>query len=298
MVVPVRCATLPATLALPPAPVARHVSPSPSSRCTMTGGQRSPNDVDVTSSGGGRQHVCSPDCTRTVQAGQSPVSRTDVDGGSARVAAQSPVSKTDVDGENSVVSRGSDDVCAPGVQDVTRRLQDTSLDSFGEEDGVEGADSAFEEESSDYWLSPGLTRQNSCLESVPENGSVSRRSSLLDEDLKESLSRRASRESRGPLSRRGSTLDEMEPREPLGRRDSLLEAVLAAKKGGWRGLVRTDSVESGASMASVSSMGSEGSVCPCDDCLLGLTDLLASRTEPSRPKKVNLWPVPSVVYYI
>lgn len=184
------------------------------------------------------------------------------------------------------------------VESLTRQLHDTSLDLFGEDDCVEGADSAFEEESSDFWMSPGLTRQNSYLESVPENCSLSRRSSLLEEDLKEPLSRRASKDSRSALSRRGSMLDELEPRDarepqPLGRRDSLLEAVLAAKRGGWRGLVRTDSMESGASMASSMasvSSSSEGSVCPCDDCMLGLTDLLlvpAPHSQPSRPKKVN-----------
>ncbi|KAK7047974.1 hypothetical protein SK128_010395, partial [Halocaridina rubra] len=188
------------------------------------------------------------------------------------------------------------EVCPHGsscIEGLTRRLQESSLNLLLEddEDALEAADSAFEEES-DYWMSPGLTRQNSCLESVPEHGSLSRRASLLDEDLKEPLSRRASRDSRGPLSRRGSMLDDIDGREPreLGRRDSLLEAVLAAKKGGWKGLVRTDSVESGASMASslasVSSAGSDGSVCPCDDCLLGLTDLLlASHPLSSRPKK-------------
>lgn len=183
------------------------------------------------------------------------------------------------------------------IEGLTRQLHETSLDLLLEddEDGLEAADSAFEEES-DYWMSPGLTRQNSCLESVPEHCSLSRRASLLDEDYKEPLSRRASRDSRGPLSRRGSMLDEFDYREPreLGRRDSLLEAVLAAKKGGWRGLVRTDSMESGASMASslasVSSTGSEGSVCPCDDCFLGLTDLLlATRSQPSKPKKQSNW---------
>lgn len=200
--------------------------------------------------------------------------------------------------------RGSVDKTAPAdTENITRKFQQTSLDSFvSEDDTVEATDSAFEEESSEYWgMSPGLTRQNSYLESVPENGSLSRRSSLLDEDVKETLSRRTSRESRGPLSRRGSSLDDLEPRggdgkEPLGRRDSLLEAVLAAKKSGWKGLVRTDSMESGASlassMASVSSMSSEGSSCPCDDCFLGITDLLqASLSQPSRPKKVkfHMW---------
>nr|XP_045626139.1 inositol-trisphosphate 3-kinase A-like isoform X1 [Procambarus clarkii]XP_045626140.1 inositol-trisphosphate 3-kinase A-like isoform X1 [Procambarus clarkii] len=185
------------------------------------------------------------------------------------------------------------DDCIRELEATTRHLN-ISLDTFMEDESVEGADSAFEEESSDYWMSPGLTRQNSYLESVPEeHGSPSRRASLLEDDLKDPLSRRPSRDSRGQYSRRGSALEEQESREPLGRRDSLLEAVLAAKKGGWRGLVRTDSVESGASMASsltsVSS-SSDGSSCPCDDCFLGLTDLLlASPSQPSRPKKPSNW---------
>lgn len=155
-----------------------------------------------------------------------------------------------------------------------------------EEENTEGTDSAFEEEWSDTWLSPGITRQNSCLESVPEHDSLSRRSSLLDEELKETLMRRHSKDYRSPLSRRGSAFDDSDAREPLGRRDSLLEAVLAAKKGGWRGLVRTDSVESGASVtSSVSSLSSDGSGCPCDDCFLGLTDLLLS--QPPAKKKVR-----------
>ncbi|XP_050711215.1 inositol-trisphosphate 3-kinase B-like isoform X1 [Eriocheir sinensis] len=153
----------------------------------------------------------------------------------------------------------------------------------------ENADSAFEDEWSDTWLSPGLTRQNSYLESVPEHDSLSRRSSLLDEELKETLMRRHSKDYRTPLSRRGSALED-DPREPLGRRDSLLEAVLAAKTGGWRGLVRTDSMESGASLTSSvsSSLSSDGSACPCDDCFLGLTDLLLAQP-PTRPKKPSNW---------
>ncbi|XP_063839899.1 LOW QUALITY PROTEIN: inositol-trisphosphate 3-kinase A-like [Scylla paramamosain] len=163
-----------------------------------------------------------------------------------------------------------------------RRLARTSLNTT-EEENAEGVDSAFEEEWSDYWLSPGLTRQNSCLEAVPEDSRLSRRASLLDDEFREALARRHSRDSR-----RGSAIEEMDTRDPLGRRDSLLEAVLAAKRTGWRGLVRTDSVESGASMASVSSMSSDGSGCPCDDCFLGLTDLMLAQP-PAKPKKPSNW---------
>ncbi|XP_045128317.1 uncharacterized protein LOC123514499 [Portunus trituberculatus] len=160
-------------------------------------------------------------------------------------------------------------------------LKQTSLTTT-EEENAEAVDSAFEEELSDYWLSPGLTRQNSCLEAVPEDSRLSRRASLLDDEFREALARRHSRDSR-----RGSAIEEMDTRDPLGRRDSLLEAVLAAKRTGWRGLVRTDSVESGASLASVSSMSSDGSGCPCDDCFLGLTDLQLLTQPPAKPKKVS-----------
>lgn len=167
----------------------------------------------------------------------------------------------------------------------------SSIDTAMKEYESEGVDSAFEEDLSDYCLSRvGLVRQNSCLVSVPEDESLSRRSSLLDDDLRECLSRKESREFfRSPLSRRGSGIDEFEVHyEPLGRRDSLLEAVLAAKKSGWRGLVRTDSTDSAASLASATSTASEGPYCPCDDCLLGLTDLLAARAHPAPPKKVTI----------
>ncbi|XP_037778435.1 inositol-trisphosphate 3-kinase B-like isoform X1 [Penaeus monodon] len=259
----------------------------------MTGGERSLNHMGVSGSGHS-EHP--PPCHRAPRSVQSGVVQGPVHA-SARAAGGD---------SNSMDSfrKSPDHMCLHKescmVESLTRQLHDTSLDLFGEDDCVEGADSAFEEESSDFWMSPGLTRQNSYLESVPENCSLSRRSSLLEEDLKEPLSRRASKDSRSALSRRGSMLDELEPRDarepqPLGRRDSLLEAVLAAKRGGWRGLVRTDSMESGASMASSMasvSSSSEGSVCPCDDCMLGLTDLLLVPTphsQPSRPKKPSNW---------
>ncbi|XP_068220559.1 LOW QUALITY PROTEIN: inositol-trisphosphate 3-kinase B [Palaemon carinicauda] len=281
---------------------------SPPSAKTMTGGERSMECVGVN---GDRASPSTRSDYSPPLSCPSPIQQPAHQMGLIREASQKslilsdgPNNKIDTHGKSPLHHHHHHhhmhhhDDCPHGdscVEGLTRQLQDTSLELLLEEeneDCPEATDSAFEEES-DYWMSPGLTRQNSCLESVPEHCSLSRRASLLDDDFKEPLIRR---DSKGPFSRRGSMLDDFDCREPreLGRRDSLLEAVLAAKKGGWRGLVRTDSMESGASMASslasVSSAGSDGSMCPCDDCFLGLTDLLlASHSVSSRPKKQSNW---------
>ena len=95
---------------------------------------------------------------------------------------------------------------------------------------------------------------------------------------KESLNRRTSGGANN--SNNNDLLDNIH--DPLSRRDSLLEAVLAAKRGGWRNLTRSESVDSASSFASSlnSSLASDTSGCPCDDCLLGLT-------QPPKPKKVR-----------
>ena len=214
---------------------------------------------------------------------------------------------------------------------VSKLLSKTSLDDTVEKSETtqeqDAVDSAFEEDWSHVWSSTASRTSSSCHESLSRRtslleddicsiisskdsisrkssresrgGPFSRRGSLLDEEIcssstcsRESFSRRSSKESRiSSFSRRGSLLDEVNssfdqpsPRDILNRRDSLLEAVLAAKRGGWRGLVRTDSLESGASFTSASSIASDCS-CPCDDCLLGISDFSRSSSS-SRPKKV------------
>ncbi|CAL4059765.1 unnamed protein product, partial [Meganyctiphanes norvegica] len=201
-------------------------------------------------------------------------------------------------------------------EDSTTNLHlqdDDGYPATDEFDDESARDSAYEEESSECW-SPllGLTRQSSCLEAVPEDGDdegeapspPSRRASILDDELRELSIRRTSHV--GGMSRRGSLFDEYlgpdgKNQSLLGRRDSLMEAVLAAKRTGWRGLVRTDSVESGASMASslasISSMGSEHD-CFCDDCLLGITDLPQMLpNQPIRPKKANSKRARNIIFY-
>lgn len=95
---------------------------------------------------------------------------------------------------------------------------------------------------------------------------------LLQGSVREDSAPRTSEEERRP---RG---DARPPRPPLDRRDSLTEAVLAAKRGGWSGLKRTDSLESAASSVASSD-------CNCDDCLLGLSDAALGRTPSANANK-------------
>lgn len=106
---------------------------------------------------------------------------------------------------------------------------------------------------------------------VREKNKQSRQESVFGS--KESLSRRTSG---------GTNSEVLDSHDRLLRRDSLLEAVLAAKRSGWRNLTRSESLDSSTSLTSSlnSSLASDTSGCPCDDCLLGLT-------QPPRPKKVR-----------
>lgn len=136
---------------------------------------------------------------------------------------------------------------------VTRSLNINDDDGYPQTDEYDddaARDSAYEEESLDCWPPPGLARQSSCLEAVPEDsggpddesqcqggGSCSRRASALEEDLLRDFSSRRTSHVGGGMSRRGSLFDEAfglveggGPPGLLGRRDSLMEAVLAAKR--------------------------------------------------------------------
>ena len=150
-------------------------------------------------------------------------------------------------------------------------------------------------------------------------GSMDGRSALSrTQSIDEESSMDSGRSSSSSSDRRSVDSSSNQPHDPLARRDSLLEAVLAAKRSGWRNLIRSESIDSATSFASsltslnsqaslnsqisqsslasqnsqisqnsfisqnsLTSVNSDASGCPCDDCLLGLT-------QPPTLKKVSL----------